>query len=591
MNGTTGERRLRLAVLAAVAAWLAPAAARSAAQVAAALDRPSVAAGEPFRLTLNVTGAGGDVGTPRFPGLPGVEYHGGSRAQTMQIVNGVVSSSVTLTFTVIARQPGRLVLQGIQVPVDGGTVTPNPVEIAVGQPAARQPGGAAQAGDPPAFVVSNVNKRVVHVGEQLVHALRLNHRVRFGSQVQYAPPSFSGFITEPLDASPRPDKPGYAAMEVRTALFPTAPGTYTLAPATLQFVMIEADNGDPFSAFFGGGRNVTLKSDPIQVVVKPLPDAGKPAGFTGGVGSYRLSASLDKTTVDAGKPVTLTLEISGKGLVKSLKEPAMPEIPGMRRYETITALSTKAMGDAIQGTKTFKVMLIPHTSGKITIPAITYPVFNPASGGYETLRSTPLALAVRPGTGGPQFAGPTGADATAAGGIRTVHADIRFLKPVTRPGGSSPPRAWPGPGFLAAQALPLIFLCAGLVVAWRRDVVNRDPAKARSRTARRNAVRKLAAAKAAAGRTDAGAVHETVQQALAEYLADRWNVSGSGLTLNAIQQRLRSAGMPDASLTTLAAFWEEADLVRYAPQAATATDLAGRLRETERLLADLERWT
>lgn len=586
MNGRVGTAGIAAACAVML---LAPRAAIADARVTATADRPGVAAGEPFRLTLVIEGGAGDVGNPQFPGLPGVEYQGGSRAQNMQIVNGVVSSSVTLTFSVIARQPGRLVLQGIQVPVDGKMVGANAVEIAVGQPAARQP-GQAQPGDPPAFVVSGVSKRTVFVGEQLVHYLRLNHRVRFGSQVQYAAPPFTGFITEPLDAGNRPDKPGYGALEVRTALFPTAPGSYTFPPATLQFVVLEAGNGDPFAAFFGGGRTVVLKSDPVQVTVKPLPDAGKPAGFTGAVGSYRLTAALDRTTVEAGKPVTLTLEVSGKGLIKSLKEPALPEIPGIRRYETITALSTKSVGDSIQGTKTFKVMLIPGTSGRITIPAIRYPVFDPAQGRYENLGSAPLVLTVKPGAAGAQFATPPGADTPAGAGVRTVHADIRFLKPVTRLRDSAN-LPWTSTGFLAAQAAPVIFLLAGMLVAWKRELVNRDPAKARSRQARRNAGRKLAGAQHAATKADAVAVHETVQQALAGYLADRWNVAPSGLTLTGIQLRLRENGITDDTLARLAAFWEEADLIRYAPQAATATDLVQRLRDTEALLADLDRWT
>ncbi len=559
-------------------------------QVSAALDRGAAAAGEPFRLTINVSGAGGDVGNPEFPRLPGVEYHNGSRSQNMQIVNGVVSSSVALSFTVVCHQPGKLVITGIRVPVDGRMVTVNPVEISVGQAAPQRPGAQATGTEPPAFVVAGVNKKVVHVGEQLVHYFRLNYRVRFASQPQYAPPNFAGFITEGLDANPRPDRNGYAAVEVRTALFPTAPGTYTIPPANLQVVIVEAGGGDPFAAFFGNGRSVQLSSEPVQITVKPLPEQGKPAGFTGGVGSYRLTAALDKRTVEAGKPVTLTLELSGQGLVKSLKEPAIPEVPGLRRYETITALATKPQGDTITGTKTFKVMLIPTTSGKVTIPAIKYPVFDPQQNRYETLSSAPLMLAVSGGVPGAGLAGPPGTDVPSGAGIRTVHEDIRFLKPVATPGsaGAAP---WTHTTLLAAQGVPLIVLCAGLMVAWRRDAVSRDPAKARARLAKRHSMRRLADAKAAAKVADPLKVHQAVQQALAEYLAGRWNVSPSGLTLTVIQARLKAAGMPDDRIAQVSNSWEEADLIRYAPQAATTTDLMQRLRDTEGLLAELERWT
>lgn len=579
---------------AAVLLLAAATAAGAGVQVSASVDRAQVVVGDPFRLTVVVTGAASDVADPRIPQVPGLEFYAAGRAQNVSIVNGQVSSSVNFQYSVVARSPGRLVIPSIAVASEGKTWATNPIQVvaqAAGAP--QQPGTASPArpSAPAAFVTGSVDKRRVFVGEQVVYTFRFHYRVQLASQPRFAPPDLSGFVIE--DLQPRQSQvneqgAGYWVSEVRYALFPTAPGTATIGAGTLQVAVVDPGaGGDPFSMFFGGGRTMTLKSDPVAVTVLPLPEAGKPAGFTGAVGSYRLSASLDRESVEAGKPVTLTVEIKGTGLVKSLREPVWPEIPGARRYETLSSLNVRNAGDLIQGSKTFKAMLIPQTSGKMTIPPIRYPVFDPETRRYVPLVSPPLRLTVKPGAAG-AVAGLAIPGLVPAAGVRAVNEDIRFLKAEARLAPARPPLcATPAFGWL--QLLPALFFLSGLASAWRRAAIARNPAAIRARRALRAAGRRLKASAAAARKGEALAVHSAVQETLAGYLADKWDVSPSGLTLLGIQARLREAGVPGEPIGQLVRFWEEADLIRYAPQAASDADLAARLGEVRSLLGDLEK--
>jgi hypothetical protein len=402
------------------------------------------------------------------------------------------------------------------------------------------------------------------------------------------PPDFSGFVFEELPPRQWAQESGYARMGAQYALFPTAPGTATIGAATLQVAVVQG-GADPFSMFFGGSQRMAVRSEPVPVTVLSLPDAGKPADFTGAVGSYRLNASLDKASVEAGKPVTLTVEIAGRGMVKSLREPAWPEIPGARRYETLSSLNVRNTGETIEGAKTFKVMLIPTTSGRTTIPSIRYPVFDPGARRYVTLSTPPLVLAVRPGVPG-AAAAPMLPGLVPAAGVHAVNEDIRFLKAESRLGANRTPfHASPLFGWL--QLLPVLFGLSGVVAASRRAALARDPAALRARRALRAAERRLDGARTAAKAGNALAVHAAVQDTLAGFLADRWDVSPSGLTLLGIQTRLRDSGVPENAVLRLVRFWEEADLIRYAPSAATDADLVARLGEVRALLADLRERT
>ena len=80
-----------------------------------------------------------------------------------------------------------------------------------------------------------------------------------------------------------------------------------------------------------------------------------------------------------------------------------------------------------------------------------------------------------------------------------------------------------------------------------------------------------------------------LQDALSNYLADKWGLSASGLTLLEIQRRLKFPEMPEHTVQMLKTLWAEADLIRYAPGGATSPDLNKRLADTLAVLASLEK--
>ena len=91
-------------------------------------------------------------------------------------------------------------------------------------------------------------------------------------------------------------------------------------------VVQENTNVDPFEAFFNGGSGyVEVKKNIIApgmtIQVDPLPQ--KPEGFSGGVGQFSISASVDKNTVKAGNPVKVRVVIGGNGNLKLIIQPEL----------------------------------------------------------------------------------------------------------------------------------------------------------------------------------------------------------------------------------------------------------------------------
>ena len=583
---------LSLAILlsGSLAFWLPPAASAEEFAVAAAVDKNQVAVNEPFHLTIQTSGAVTGVGDPQIPALDGFEIYAGGRSQNISFVNGQVSSAVVFTYTLVPRKAGSFTIPSITFSRGGRVYGTNPLTVAV-TPARAVPGGggagAAGTTQRPLFATGEASRHSPYVGEQLVYTYKFYRRVQLMSRPGFRPPDFSGFIVE--DLQPKAYQTavggvGYMVDELRYALFPVSPGSYTIGSATLQVSVADVASDDPFQMFFGGGRTMAINNDPITINVQPLPSEGRPAGFGGAVGSYRMTASVDKAKVPAGQPITLTVEVAGRGLVKSLREPVWPVLPSARRYETVTSLNVQNTGGAIEGSKIFKTIIVPSATGTLRIPPIEYPYFDPAEKRYVVLKSPVLTVAVKPGAPG-AAAVPYAGAAGGLAGVKTLQSDIRFLKP-----GPGRPPARPAAGilFCILALLPSGFLASGLVAYRVRSSADRDPASARARRARGEAERRLALANRLAG-GDPARFHGAIHESLVNFLADRWGIAASGLTIQETEARLRAHSAPMELLERTRSMWEEADRVRYAPQAAAKAEPRVLIAQVRSLLALLER--
>ena len=59
-------------------------------------------------------------------------------------------------------------------------------------------------------------------------------------------------------------------------------------------------------------QEVTIRSDPAILEVKPLPP-GAPPSFSGAVGSFSMTSEANPKRVQVGDPITIKAEIAGRG--------------------------------------------------------------------------------------------------------------------------------------------------------------------------------------------------------------------------------------------------------------------------------------
>lgn len=604
---STGPGRALAAAALLAALLAAPGVAAAQARVTATLDAEEIALDETVTLTVVVqsSDAPQDLQFPKdMPfSVLGRSQSSGSSFSLGGGAGVQISRTLTLVLQLAPRQAGRLTIGPIAAIVAGRRYASEPVTINVlpeGQRPKPQPGpsqsqrvpappgvrggGAWRGWERDLRLAVEADRTEVWLGEQVVVSAWFVSPVPIVNVENWKEPQFVGFWKELLDSPHRLEEqvrvidgvPLRTYLVSRFALVPTRSGELTIDPYQ-ALVKVQAGVNSPFDPF-PDLRSARLKSQPITVKVRPLP-AGAPPGFASvNVGTLSLEASASDAAVPAGQPVTIRVTAKGDGNVRALALPPVPELPGTRRFEPTQAEKVTTKGGRLGGSRTVETVVVPEREGELVVPALSWPVFDPARGAYQTLRTEPIRISVSP-------AGATAAQTPIAGanalgaGLRPIRADGSDL---TR---ASPP-PWRSPFFVAALALPVLgFAGLGLGLRLREHQAAGAGAR-RTRLAGRNARRRLAAARRALARNDRESFFAEVERALTGYCADRLRIPVGALTREALGRTLGGAGAHGPAVQALDDALGACDAARYGRAGAGAEEAL--LGQAERAIALLD---
>lgn len=584
--------------VAAAALLVAAAPAAGLAQSARAfLSQNPVPLNGQFVLNVEVSGGSRDA-DPAPPDLSAfAAYLGSGSSTSVQIVNGRMSSTSTIQFRFQATQEGTFEIGPVAVSVDGRELRTDPLTIEIGgAPAAGARGTDGGVGPDDLFVVGAASAERVYVNQPVLVEYRIYTRVDVEGYT-VTPPGAAGFWVEELAARQGPteqvvrDGVQYASTLVhRAALFPTGAGPKRLDPLVLeaQVRMPRRRNPDPFGSLFGDslfGRRVpvSVASNALDVDVLPAPP-GAPASFSGFVGSLAVSAGVDRTAAETNDALTLRVEISGDGNVRTLPEPSLNLPPGVEVYPPEMREEVEPAADGVRGRRVYDYVVVPREPGAVTIPPIEFAYLDADRGTYAVASSDPIALTV---TGDPGAA-PVLPGGRAGAGAAPQRQDVRFIRIATpsfrRIGGS----LFRSAGFWSVAVLPLAALAGAVAVRRHRDRLAGDVAWARSRRASRVARRRLARAESLCAPDRHREFHAEVGRAMQGFLGDKLNVAEAGLMRDDVRAALAARGVAtdlvDACLDCL----ERCDRQRFAPTEPDAAAMQAMLAEAGRAMTDLD---
>jgi len=580
-------------------------------QISAALDRTAIPLNEQVLLSVTVIGSGTSLPAPQMPGLPDFQVSNAGRAQNFSWVNGQASASVTYNYILLPLKAGTFTIPPIRLEAGGQSAQSEPITLQVVEgdaaaiPSARgapRAGNAAPRTKGPAaiFIKGTVDKHTVFVGEPITFTFQLYNRVPLFSRPNYKPPETTGLWSEdlPPQRSYNATVEGmpYNVTEVRTALFPTAPGTVKVGSAQLG-VTIENLGSDPFSQnffaqFFGRAEEKVLRTEPISLQVKPLPTP-KPAGFNGAVGRYGVTTNLDKDATTVGQPVTLTVTISGEGNIKSLPSLDLPPLANFRTFDANAATNIEKKDGKVMGSKVYKTVLIPTTSGTLIIPSVAFVYFDPAARAYKTLQSRAFTLRVMTGTGAAASLGggaPSNQSNNSAPQIQRLAEDIHYIKtPATLWAQGTPwgqrPIYWVIQGFFL-----MLVVCGGLWRVYQKVFLINSP-RNRFKNAVPRALVALSGAEKALAQNQVKEAAGFISEGLHRYLADKLGHEAGTLALKQAQDALRDKGVHAHDVEKVRNLWEMLDLFEFAPTQTRPEEILQAIRTFRHVVEESEKET
>ncbi len=472
--------------------------------------RQVVQVGEQFRLTFSVNDDASGFQPPPLSGFTILSGPNPSSSSSVQIINGRVSKSVSVSYNYIlqATREGEFTIPPGTVTVDGKQYTSNSITIKVlpsGAPASPTPSqtpGGTQRNTPSdvpdnlsredVFIRSSVNKKNPYIGEQVIITHKIYTRVSIAQYGIDKYPSYNGFWTQELvNIQDQPRKYNeiingeqYLVAEIsKTALFPVKTGELTIDPLQIDVVAQVRNtsrkrSNDPFENFFNdpffgsGYQNIekSLTANTLTLDVRPLPIADQPADFKGAVGQFTFKSNIDKTNVAVNEAINLKFTILGQGNIRLIDNLQVAFSPDFEVYDPKITSNVNESDDGISGVKTFEYLFIPRNPGNYLIKPVLFSYFDPVQNRYVTQQSPPYEIKVEKGTG-------QAADITYSGvaqeDIQYIGSDIRHIKtsPITL--------ALIGEHFLGSAFyfllifLPLIATIA-LILIWRYQARKRS---------------------------------------------------------------------------------------------------------------------
>ncbi len=555
------------------------------------LDRNTVPVGETVTLSLVFEGLTPN-GAPPLPALPNVTLAGGvSQSTEFTIVNGQQTSRQTYTYTLVARQAGDVVIPPLQVQASGRVLTSQAIALKI--TAANAAADPASALTNLAFVRLIIPKTDAFIGEPIPVEVQLYWQAAQEVQMpQLQAEGFSvGQMPKPAQTRTQIGNAVYNLAVFKMVATPVRGGNLTLGPVNSSLtVLIPVNNPrrsrDPFDAFFGGGqqyqpRPTTLASGTYPMRITPLPVQGVPEGFNGAIGSYQLSVNAGPTNVAVGDPITVKIQITGRGPIDSILFPTQTDWRDFTSYPA-TSKSEPADELGLSGSRSFEQVIIPQNHEIKLLPPFKFSFFDPALRNYRTLSGPVVPLTVRP-TG---IAQTLLSNLTNAPGQPSQSDDIVHIKPRLDTAGASP-LLLTTPWFLVLQSLPFGLWLGLFAARKRRESLANNPRLRRRREVAQRVRDGLKELRVHAEARQSDQFFAQLFRVLQEQLGERLDLPATAITEAVIDEHLRRRNLPEPATKALHELFQSCNLARYAP-VQSSQELAALIPKLEGVLRDLQ---
>ncbi|RFS23467.1 protein BatD [Chitinophaga silvatica] len=441
------------------------------------------------------------------------------------------------------------------------------------------------------FLKVDVDKTNLYEGEQLTATYKLYTRLPTNSSVTKVP-AFKGFSAKDIELPNPPQATEervngllYKVFTIRkTLLFPLQSGNLELDPVEVdnQVRLIKLENRrgggrgrDPFDDFFNDPAfkdpffddffnrpevsyedvPYKIQSNPITIHVKPVPVDDRPASYNGAVGSFSMTAEVDKKHLTTDEALTLKVTISGRGNVNLLNSPKVDVPTGFEKFDPKVTDNIEKNSNPLTGSRTFEYVLMPKEAGDHTIPAVEFSYFDPASNAYKTIRSEDFNIHIEQGKQVKQEKQDYGVNKN-----ELVKNDTGILNWTRN-------HSWfiLSPWFYILLLLPVLIIVGLIFYKRRKEYKTTNAAMLKHRYANKVALKRLELAARYLKEGKDKAFYEETSRAVWGYLSTKLKIPMSDLSKQLVSDKLGQRSINGSNTKDLFELIDNCEVALYAP--------------------------
>ena len=370
-------------------------------------SKTTLGVNERLRIDFVMNKDGDNFKSPSFDNFTVVG--GPNQSISTSWINGKRTFNKTYSYFLAPKKRGKFTVGQATIEIEGATYKSSPLSITVTKAVdiPKDPNDPNYIADQNIHLVAELSNTNPYLNEAISIEYRLYVSPNTGvdNWRELDSPRYNDFWSQNIDVRGLKVQNGtYKGQDYRyvvlrkTVLYPQKTGKLNIEPLTLDVaVQVPTSQRDIFGRRLMKSASKTVAAGNRTIDVKPLPEEGKPEGFSGAVGNFDFLVSTNKNSLKATEAFQLQVQVTGKGNLKLVELPS-PNLPSsLEVFEPERTENVKTRLSGMEGTILENYTIVPSYQGKYPVPPISFSYFNPKTKSYHTINSDEIIVDVTEG--------------------------------------------------------------------------------------------------------------------------------------------------------------------------------------------------
>ena len=535
----------------------------------AKVSKSSVGLNERIQISFSINEDADNFTEPNFEGFSVVG--GPFQSTNFSWINGVKSFNRSYTYILQPIKKGTFVIKSATIEYNDEVLKTVPLKIIVTDaiPVPKDPNSPDYVAGEGVHLVAEISNSNPYVNEPLtvVYKLYFDPRFIIRNVKELKNPKYNGFWSQFIDIQKLEavqatyNGQDYAMVVWRKViLYPLEAGNKPIEPLSINLeIQVPSGRRNIFGQQSYQMTTKTVTAGSKTINVKPLPEKGKPEGFSGAVGSFDFKLKTNKKELKTSEAFEVNLEVSGNGNLKLFKLPALILPSALEVYEPEHIEKVRTLVSGMRGRITDSYTVVPNDPGSYPIPSVSFSYFDLKSKRYKTLRSERLIITVN--AGAEQSNRPEGKT-----NKNTNVADVKQFQPFRTTANFSPVKSklfFRSFLFWVLLLGPFLLIPAFLFFIRSRKARALDVVGNKIRRTNRLARKYLSEAKNSLGQKDQ--FYNALERALHNYLKSKLRIETSDFSKDKVRELLNDKKIGLTDLEGFVSVLTSCEIARYTP--------------------------